>query len=113
MLGAHGIALPMSPAFPAQELQYVMDQSKASMLLSSSKFFKKAKDVEALGLAAKPRLVELQKKMGGGVAEKVTLESCTDGNGGLMLYTSGTTNRPVSGYKSTCCHKLTTLRKEF
>lgn len=112
VLGAHGIALPMSPAFPAQELQYVMDQSEASMLLSSAKFFKKAQDVEALGLVAKPRLVELQKKLGGGKADNVSLESAPDGKGGLMLYTSGTTNRPVSDPKLTCYHMLTCLRKE-
>ena len=94
VLGAHGIALPMSPAFPAQELQYVMDQSEASLMLSSSKFFKKAQEVEALGLVVKPKLVELEKKMGGGAAEKVSLESSSEGKGGLMLYTSGTTNRP-------------------
>lgn len=94
VLGGHGIALPMSPAFPAQELQYVMDQSEASLMLSSSKFFKKAQEVEALGMAAKPKLVELEKKMGGGAVEKVSLESSCEGKGGLMLYTSGTTNRP-------------------
>lgn len=74
----------------------MMDQSGASLLLSSAKFLKKAQETEALGLAAKPRFVELQKKLGGGKAEKVALESSSEGKGGLMLYTSGTTNRPVS-----------------
>ncbi len=84
----------MSPAFPPHELQYVMDQSQASLLLSSSGFFKKAQDVEALGLSAKPKLIELQKKLGGGERAAVTLESSSEGKGGLMLYTSGTTARP-------------------
>ena len=103
----------MSPAFPAQELQYVMDQSKASMLLSSTKFLKKAQETEALGLAAKPRFIELEKKQGGGKAEKVTLESTSEGRGGLMLYTSGTTNRPVSRMFWRSYYLLTRIRKGF
>ena len=85
----------------------MMDQSEATMLLSSAKFLKKAQETEALGLAAKPRFIELQKKLGGGKAEKVTLESSSGGKGGLMLYTSGTTNRPVSDLFCRLYHLLT------
>ncbi|KAH6720902.1 hypothetical protein BKA61DRAFT_471314 [Leptodontidium sp. MPI-SDFR-AT-0119] len=94
ILGAHSIALPLSPAFPANELQYIMDHSQASMLLSSAKFESKALEVLKHGLEGKPKLVKLEKKLGGAAQSMVTLEGPTDGNGGMMLYTSGTTNRP-------------------
>jgi malonyl-CoA/methylmalonyl-CoA synthetase len=67
------------------------------MLLSSAKFESKAEEVMNERLDAQPKHVKLEKKMGGGHGyEKVTLEGPTDGSGGMMLYTSGTTNRPVS-----------------
>ncbi|KAG4436880.1 hypothetical protein IFR05_007643 [Cadophora sp. M221] len=94
ILGAHSIALPLSPAFPANELQYIMDQSQASMLLSSAKFESKAVEVLKQDLEGKAKHVKLGKKFGGAAQSKVTLEGPTDGNGGMMLYTSGTTNRP-------------------
>lgn len=96
ILGAHSIALPLSPAFPPHELQYIMDQSQASMLLSSEKFESKAMEVMKEGLEASPKHLKLEKKLGGAVHTKVALEGPTDGAGGMMLYTSGTTNRPVS-----------------
>jgi malonyl-CoA/methylmalonyl-CoA synthetase len=96
ILGTHSIALPLSPAFPPHELQYIMDHSQASMLLSSNKFEGKALEVIQQGLERTPRHIRLEKKMGGAAYEEVTLEEPTDGDGGMMLYTSGTTNRPVS-----------------
>jgi malonyl-CoA/methylmalonyl-CoA synthetase len=72
-----------------------MDQSQASMLLSSKKFEGKAKEVLKSGLEASPRHVTLEKKLGGGEHRDVILEGPTSGAGGVMLYTSGTTNRPV------------------
>lgn len=96
ILGSHSIALPLSPAFPTNELQYIMDQSQASLLLSSSKFEKKAQEVLGRGLEAKPKLVKVQKKIGGAEHTKIILEGPSDGEGGMMLYTSGTTSRPVS-----------------
>ncbi|CZT44645.1 related to malonyl CoA synthetase [Rhynchosporium secalis] len=94
ILGAHSIALPLSPAFPAIELQYILDQSQASMLLSSEKFGSKAEEVLKQDLEQKPKLVKLEKKWGGCASSEVTLEGTADGKGGMMLYTSGTTNRP-------------------
>lgn len=96
ILGAHSIALPLSPAFPAHELQYILDQSQASMLLSSAKFESKAQEVMKEGLELKPKHIQLHKLIGGQGHEKVALEGPKDGEGGMMLYTSGTTNRPVS-----------------
>lgn len=95
IFGAHSIALPLSPAFPAHELQYILDQSQASMLLSSKKFEGKANDVLGLELENKPKYVGLEKRMGGGESGEVKLEGDSEKEGGMMLYTSGTTNRPV------------------
>jgi acyl-CoA synthetase (AMP-forming)/AMP-acid ligase II len=96
ILGSHSIALPLSPAFPAHELQYILDHSQASILLSSSKFDGKSQEIFKTGLERRPRLVRLEKKMGGGEHTKVSLEGPSEGQGGMMLYTSGTTSRPVS-----------------
>ena len=95
VIGASSIALPLSPAFPAHELQYIMDHSQASMLLTSKKFEGKADDVLKEGLERQPKLVILEKKLGGGEACNVVLEESEQNGGGMMLYTSGTTNRPV------------------
>lgn len=99
ILGTHSIALPLSPAFPPHELQYILDHSQTSMLLFSNKFEGKAVEVLKQGLEGSPKHVKLGKKLGGATYEKVTLEDPTDGEGGMMLYTSGTTNRPVSDAK--------------
>jgi malonyl-CoA/methylmalonyl-CoA synthetase len=66
------------------------------MLLSSTKFESKAEDVIKEGLQATPKHVKLEKLTARQHQEKVKLEGPTDGEGGMMLYTSGTTNRPVS-----------------
>ncbi|KAG9227982.1 hypothetical protein BJ875DRAFT_478861 [Amylocarpus encephaloides] len=95
ILGAHSIALPMSPAFPPHELQYIMDHSQASMLAASKKFTAKAKQVIDEGLEGTPKIVALEKKLtSGNSSQDVVLEGRAEGKGGMMLYTSGTTNRP-------------------
>ncbi|KAK0630046.1 hypothetical protein B0T17DRAFT_488503 [Bombardia bombarda] len=94
-LAARSIAVPLSPAFPAPELQYIMNHSEALMLLSSAKFAPKAQDVLKTELDIEPSYLQLTKFQGGGSHEKVTLEKTFNpGSAGLMLYTSGTTNRP-------------------
>ncbi|KAJ4146411.1 hypothetical protein NW754_001876 [Fusarium falciforme] len=93
-MAARSIAVPLSPAFPAPELQYILNQSEASLLVSSAKFAAKAKEVLATDLTAKPAHLELQKHVGGGTHEKVELGDSNPGEAGMMLYTSGTTNRP-------------------
>lgn len=65
--------------------------------MSSPKFAAKAKELLAAELVSKPTHVVLAKHLGGGVHEKVELDAQADtGKAGMMLYTSGTTNRPVS-----------------
>lgn len=95
ILAAKSIAVPLSPAFPAPELQYILNHSEALMLLSSAKFSSKAQDVLKTELDVEPAYLQLNKFQGGGVHEKVTLEKTGPGSAGMMLYTSGTTNRPV------------------
>jgi malonyl-CoA/methylmalonyl-CoA synthetase len=95
ILGANSIALPLSPAFPAHELQYIMNQSQASMMLSSKRFHGKAEEVLSSELVGKPVHMRLEKKLDMASHIKVTLEGPNDGEGGMMLYTSGTTDRPV------------------
>lgn len=95
ILAARAIAVPLAPAFPIPELQYIVDHSEALLVVSSAKFDAKAKDLLAVELVSKPIHVQLEKHMGGGVHEKVELDEQADaGKAGMMLYTSGTTNRP-------------------
>ncbi len=95
ILAAKSIAVPLSPAFPPPELQYILDHSEASLLLASAKFAAKADEVMATGPASKPTLVHLTKFQGGGPHDEVLLEGTDPGKAGMMLYTSGTTSRPV------------------
>ena len=95
-MAAKSIAVPLSPAFPAPELQYILNHSEALLLLSSAKFTNKAQEVLKTELDSKPTLLELTKFQGGSQHEKVTLDTKSGpGEAGMMLYTSGTTNRPV------------------
>lgn len=94
-LACRSIAVPLSPAFPTAELQYVLDHSEASLLISSSKFRSKADEVISSGLAAAPIRLELGKHESGSEHEAVPLDGEDGGSAGMMLYTSGTTNRPV------------------
>jgi malonyl-CoA/methylmalonyl-CoA synthetase len=94
ILAAHAVAVPLSPAFPAHELRYIIDQSESLMLLSSTKFQSQADDVLKEGMKTKPINYKQEKIMMGKTDDYVTLEEPTSDKGGMMLYTSGTTNRP-------------------
>ena len=94
-MAARSIAVPLSPGFPASELQYILSHSQASLLVSSPKFAIKAKEVLATELASKPSHLELPKHTES-QNEMITLDGAEPGGAGMMLYTSGTTNRPVS-----------------
>ena len=100
ILGAHSIAVPLSPAFPANELKYIIDHSQASLLIASSRFDIKAQEVQVTGLEAEPKLVRIEKMTGESSFAGVTFEEPSNGRGGMMLYTSGTTSRPVSNRTS-------------
>ena len=95
ILAAHAIALPLSHPFPVHELKYIMDQSQASMLLSTAKFSKKAEELHGCGLEASPKHVKIEKRLATQEIRKISLEGAAEGSGAMMLYTSGTTGRPV------------------
>ncbi|KAI1771108.1 acetyl-CoA synthetase-like protein [Hypoxylon cercidicola] len=102
VLAAHAIALPLSPPFPAPELQYILSHSQAILLLHSPKFAAKVNEVlttpsKELGVTPSPTPVELPKRLGAISETFESVELLEDENvegAGMMLYTSGTTNRP-------------------
>jgi len=97
ILATHAIAMPLSPAFPAHELAYIMNQSQACMVLTSEKLTEKGAELLKEDLDCKPMHFEIAKIMEGSRdVETVSIEQGgPDSKGGMMLYTSGTTNRPV------------------
>ena len=95
VLAARAIALPLSAGFPAPELRYILNQSEAGLLVSSAKFAGKAGEVLEKGLDAKPAHLRLEKHVGGSAHETVVVGDEDAGRAAMMLYTSGTTNRPV------------------
>lgn len=96
ILAHEAIALPLSHSFPASELQYILENSEPKLLLSTPSFEKKAEEVLQTGLQQKPVLAITDKREQGSLAEEnVEVTGTSSGKGGLMLYTSGTTSRPV------------------
>lgn len=96
ILGSNSIAVPLSSGFPVSELRYILENSEASMLLSSSKFQSKAEEVVKEGLEKPLKVEVVEKRLGGNdSAERIQLQNPSDDAGGMMLYTSGTTSRPV------------------
>ncbi|KAL9599142.1 MAG: hypothetical protein Q9219_004008 [cf. Caloplaca sp. 3 TL-2023] len=95
ILGSNSVAVPLSPSFPASELRYILDDSKARMLLSSVKFHNKADEVLKENLKEKPTLGTIDKRLENVESTgSVPLEDVTQNHSGMMLYTSGTTSRP-------------------
>lgn len=99
ILGNRAVAVPLAPGFPASELRYVMNNSTAVLLLSSTRFLSKGKEALAEGLGSKSRLKVVEKRFESLEDElqqtPVLVNSKETNIGGLMLYTSGTTSRPV------------------
>jgi malonyl-CoA/methylmalonyl-CoA synthetase len=110
VLAAGAIAVPLSPAFPISELQYIVDHCEVRLLAASPKFLPKAQELLAKDLKSKPALVQLEKHLGRdkaagkdrrNLSQDVLLdtpwshESDARVGPGIMLYTSGTTSRPV------------------
>lgn len=104
IFASRAIALPLSPAFPTSELQYIMDNSSARVLLATEKYAEKADQVLVSGLAHEP-VFDVRSKLTTGAdhSESAKLELDPESENemsdptvsGMMLYTSGTTNRPV------------------
>jgi len=92
----NAVAVPLCTTHPSYELRYIIDQSEAMMLLSSEKFKDKAQDVLSEGTINQP-IIAVEKILEGTKStESIELVECSSNDGGLMLYTSGTTSRPVS-----------------
>ncbi|OAP62415.1 hypothetical protein AYL99_04618 [Fonsecaea erecta] len=96
ILSHDAIALPLAHTHPSSELRYILENSEATLFLSTEKFQEKAKEVVKEGLLNHaPKLGILSKiETGARSAENVQLSSQTLERGGFMLYTSGTTSRP-------------------
>ena len=101
IFASNAIALPLSPAFPTSELQYIMDNSSAKLLLATEKYAEKADQILVSGLDRKP-IFDVRSKIKSGSNESIqfqlehtTTTSSSQSISGMMLYTSGTTNRPV------------------
>lgn len=98
ILASNAIALPVAPGFPVGELRYILNHAEALMFISSARFADKAAEVLQEGLDHQPISSRAEKIAEGRTTEEqVTLEEVGDtvDKGGMMLYTSGTTSRPV------------------
>lgn len=90
----------MSGGFPPHELAYVLDQSRAALFLSSAEMRGKAEAVMSEDLEARPTRIDVLEcgadagKLGAPL-ELVDVPGGGKDRGGLMLYTSGTTSKPV------------------
>ncbi|KAI5371174.1 Putative AMP-dependent synthetase/ligase, AMP-binding enzyme domain, ANL domain-containing protein [Septoria linicola] len=95
-LTSNAIAVPLAPSFPAGELRYILNHSEALALVHSVKYTKLAQDVLSEGLDHTPQRVAVEKITEGAQASsEIQLSSSTPATeGGMMLYTSGTTARP-------------------
>ncbi|RMD43937.1 hypothetical protein DV735_g1211, partial [Chaetothyriales sp. CBS 134920] len=104
ILAHDAIALPLAPTHPSSEIRYILENSEAALFLSTKKFQDKAHEVlkESLAIPQQPVLQILDKvETGATSAENVQLEKRPLTDGGFMLYTSGTTNRPKGVVLST------------
>jgi malonyl-CoA/methylmalonyl-CoA synthetase len=96
ILAHEAIALPLSHSFPASELRYLIENSNAKLFLSTPTLKKKADEAAEVGLQQKPLLSVVDQIKRGSTGElTVEMVEASTGRGGLMLYTSGTTSRPV------------------
>ncbi|KKZ67961.1 hypothetical protein EMCG_06367 [[Emmonsia] crescens] len=99
ILACDGIALPLSPSFPTGELRYILDNSQTGLLLATEKYSNKAQELVQVDLENIPVLRILDKIETGAdpaadPAAQLHFQDAADLCGGMMLYTSGTTDRP-------------------
>jgi acyl-CoA synthetase (AMP-forming)/AMP-acid ligase II len=96
ILASDAIAVPLATSFPVSELKYIMDDSQSSVLISNPQWPEKVEALLRSGLGQSVAF-DMWAKIHKGAphVESVELNGLDGGHGGLMLYTSGTTNRPV------------------
>jgi acyl-CoA synthetase (AMP-forming)/AMP-acid ligase II len=102
ILAHEAIALPLSYSFPASELRYLLENSDSKLLLSTSKLATKAKEILKEGILHKPVLSitgEVERASSAN-NDSIEVDGTSTGLGGFMLYTSGTTSRPVRSTSS-------------
>lgn len=97
ILAHEAVALPLSPSFPVNELRYLLEDSEPKLLRSTSKLAKKAEEILKEGLRHQPVLsISGQtERQSTPRDENFEVDGVSTGLGGFMLYTSGTTSRPV------------------
>ena len=91
MLGiwcAGGIAVPLCEQYPAREIEYVLDDTKAELLLASTEHAARLQDLNG---AERRRVRTIQDSL---EAESRTALNISDDRRAMILYTSGTTSRP-------------------
>ncbi|KAL4945294.1 hypothetical protein BDV06DRAFT_184912 [Aspergillus oleicola] len=95
ILASDAIAVPLSTAFPVHELKYIMDNSQTGMLVSTEKYGDMVRRIMDEGLDRTP-VLDVRGKITAGATGVggIEMQNIHGGEGGMMLYTSGTTNRP-------------------
>ncbi|KAF1817378.1 acetyl-CoA synthetase-like protein [Eremomyces bilateralis CBS 781.70] len=95
IFACNAIAVPLSPGFPGSELRYILEQSQAKLIMTSESLRSKAPNKETVEGHATWE-TRVAKDYGSIRSESgdIELEHLSSNSGGLMLYTSGTTNRP-------------------
>jgi malonyl-CoA/methylmalonyl-CoA synthetase len=88
ILANQSIAVPLSATFPVTELRYLLDKCQASMLLCEEGLAPK-------GLDTVPVESYTEKSKGNPTVSDVKWDDAAKTKGGIMLFTSGTTSRPV------------------
>ena len=85
---AGGIAVPLCALHPLPSMKYVIDDTKAKVLIADEKFFNLVKPLENDGGIALLTLAELQEE------RVVNLPEIGNSRRAMILYTSGTTSKP-------------------
>lgn len=96
ILASSAIALPLAPTHPASELRYILNDSAATAVVSSTTYIEQAQKVIAEGLDTVPVLHQLAKfeEENRATEDVKWVAAPDDAVSGMMLYTSGTTARP-------------------
>lgn len=96
ILASNAIAVPLASSFPTSELGYIIENSQASILLSSAKHEEKTDGLVREGMKRLTISTRFDQKQGEvDFSLPIKLEMLHNVSSGLMLYTSGTTSRPV------------------
>ncbi|KAI5236024.1 acetyl-CoA synthetase-like protein [Aureobasidium subglaciale] len=94
IFASNAIAVPLVLSFPVSELRHIINLSEAGILLSSTKYAAKVKEVLTEGLHDVPTLFEIGNLLDQS-QESINSDLLLDTSAsGMMLFTSGTTAKP-------------------